>query len=515
MATLADLQAAIDAIRQTHPGWVLPPAPYPGVELLLTMPGNEAAGRVHAPNELFDWLRGQAPPGVFDASGQIANAPPGARPPDLPSPKAPEPPARIPGPSPGAGVNTALKKPRNHLGELGDSRTRKHKAVKSVPQDPKPTFLDGYKAFQDVDESGPEATGWDGRMNAVKQMLEDAVNSLGGGITGQFANALHTNLTQSYNVLRDMSQHAQMMEELVGAFFDDLATTKGNFAQNWETYSQAAKDPNDATNSETLRRLDDFAATIIQSCYRPPIDDISAGHPSIASALPSVGAPGPAPGGGPSGGARGGAGGGMPSGLIPGGLNTGIPEAPTEPASGQPQQSQTPSASTDAAKGAGDAAKQAGDQAQKAAGQGGDAAKKALSDALNAAQKGTAGLPEGVLNLGSKGSPGGARPGGGAGGRAGGGATDIKQPAKLAAPPKVAGAAAPASRAGVSGAGAGQGAAGTPAAGHRGGASDKAHKANKALRLTKNGEEVMGETEGVTPVIGAAPRSDAPADSKT
>jgi hypothetical protein len=57
------------------------------------------------------------------------------------------------------------------------------------------------------------------------------------------------------------------------------------------------------------------------------------------------------------------------------------------------------------------------------------------------------------------------------------------------------------SRAGLSSS-AGSPGAGAPAGGHRGGADGKEHKANKALRRKKNGEDVVGDSEAVVAVVG-------------
>jgi hypothetical protein len=127
-----------------------------------------------------------------------------------------------------------------------------------------------------------------------------------------------------------------------------------------------------------------------------------------------------------------------------------------------------------------------------------------------------AGLSPGLLGLGSKGLSG-SKTGSGSGGRGaggGGGRGSIgAKPPSSTAKPKLGSSPTPVSRAGVSGAG-GQGAAGTPVAGQQGNTADKAHKASKALRLPKNGEEVVGEAEAVVPVIGDAPRKATPATPK-
>jgi hypothetical protein len=518
MATYEDLQAAVDAIKQAHPGWnpgqAIHPVFQPMADTLQLQLNRQHGLQAEVPDSVFAALRQLAPPGSFTPSGQLVNAPDGS--PNLPSPHAPmSPPQHIPGPPPpGTPVDRTVAAPQNALDQLRNDPVRKLKNAKGVPHDPIPTYVDGYKAMQDVTENGPGNTGWDTTINAIRDRLKRALRTLDSGIEGQFADALRSNVERSFAVLDDMSNHAQAMETLIGAFFNDLSTTKGNFAKNWELYRQAMQDPEEPNNKETLNQLNALVGPIMAQ-YRPPIDGIAASHPSISSALPSVGSPGPAAG--PGGGLPGASGGGIPVGLPMNGLNSGIP-APATPNGLPPDRASTPSMPTipsDAANGAADAAKQAGDQAQKAAGQAGNAGQKAL-DALTGAQNG-AGLPV-ALGLGPKGVQGASKTGTGAAGRRGAGAGRdpgaVKTPAKLTSAAMSAGTAVPASRAGVSGAGA-PGGAGVPAAGHRGAAGDKTHKASKALRLTKNGEELMGDADAVTSVIGEEPRKVPPADPKT
>lgn len=518
MATYEDLQAAIDAIRQAHPGWdPLHPADAKdslfaqGLQAFLRQPHGPLA---EVADSAFQALRQLAPPGSFTPSGQLVNAPPGA--PNLPSPNAPlSPPQNIPGPPPGAPIDRTVAAPQNELDKLRGDPGFHVKTAKSVPHDPIPTYFEGYKATQDVTESGPGNTGWDSTINGIRDRLKRGLKTLDGGIEGEFGKALRANLEQSFAVLDDLSTHARTMETLIEAFFNDLATTKGNFAKNWELYRQAMQDPDEPNNKETLNQLNALVGPIMAQ-YRPPIDTIATSHPSISSALPGVGSPGPARGGS---GSPGGPGGGIPAGLPMSGLGSGIPTMPDAAQADPSKAPSMPSIPTDAANGAADAAKQAGDQAQKAGSQAGNAGQKAL-DALTGAQKGS-GLPEGVLGLGPKGLQGAAKSGGGTGGRGGAGGRDpaaVKTPAKLAGTggqaAKVASAASAASRAGLSGAGA-PGGAGAPAAGHRGAAGDKTHKANKALRVAKNGEELMDEADAVTSVIGEEPRRPKPPDQKT
>jgi hypothetical protein len=305
------------------------------------------------------------------------------------------------------------------------------------------------------------------------------------------------------------------METLFHAFFNDLSTTKSNFEKYAPTYNQAIEHPDDPKSKETLNQLNEIVMDIM-NVYRPPIDDIAASHPSVRSAVPEVGGPMGGPGGLISG-PPGGPGGGTTESLTRGGLNTGKPLDPTPSDTARPEGKGAQS-SANAPKGGQNAGDDSGaDKAQKGGSQAGDGASKAPGDGVKGERTVGSGLTPGLLGLGSKGLSG-SKTGAGSGGRgAGGGASGrgavgAKPPATTATP-KLGSSPAPVSRAGVSGAG-GQGAAGTPVAGQQGSTADKAHKASKALRLPKNGEEVVGEAEAVVPVIGDAPRKATPATPK-
>jgi hypothetical protein len=507
LATHADLEAAVRAVQRAHPGWQ-PPA---DVDFALNSPVGP-----FIPNFVFDSLRSAAPPGCFDASGQIAKPPPGGPPPILPRPNAPnfEPPANIPGAPLGAPIDRNLTRPQNHIDQIRADGSHK-KNAKSVPHDPIHSFIDGYNAIIGATGQGPANEGWNKTINEISGLLQNALTGLDNAVQGQFANALRLNLSRSLDVLHEIGQHAQTMETLFDAFFNDLSTTKSNFEKYAPTYNQAIEHPDDPNSKETLNQLNEIVLDIM-NVYRPPIDDIASSHPSVSSAVPEVGAPMGGPGGLISG-SPGGLGGGTPESLTRGGLNTGKALDPTPSNTAKPEgkgAQSSPSAPTGGQNSAEDAG---ADKAQKAGGQGGDGTPKGPGDALRGDGRGGSGLTPGLLGLGSKGLSG-SKTGVGSGGRgAGGGASGrgvvgAKPPATTATP-KLGSSAAPMSRAGVSGAG-GQGAAGTPVAGQQGGTADKAHKASKALRLPKNGEEVVGEAEAVVPVIGDAPRKATPATPK-
>ena len=206
---------------------------------------------------------------------------------------------------------------------------------KSVPHDPIPTFIDGYNAIIGATGQGPANEGWNTTINEVNNLLQNALTGLDNAIQGNFANALRDNLDRSFKVLEDMGHHAQTMETLFDAFFNDLSTTKTNFEKYAPTYNQAIEHPDDPNSKETLNKLNEIVLDIM-NVYRPPIDDIAAGHPSVSSAVPEVGAPM----GGPSGqisGSPGGSGGGTPETLARGGLNTGKALDPTPSNTAQPE----------------------------------------------------------------------------------------------------------------------------------------------------------------------------------
>lgn len=505
MATYEDLEAAVAAIHQAHPNWQPPQL----VQTALNMAGLSPI----VPNSVFDSLRTSAPPGVFDANGQIANPRPGTPTPVLPRPDTTTlpPPMNIPGPATGQPVDKNLQTPKNDLDSL---RATGHPCKsKSVPHDQIRTFIDGYNGIIGATGSGPTNSHWNASIDRAKTGLQKALAGLSSGIRGQFADALNLNLQRSFQVLDDMSSHAATMEQLFDAFFDDLSTTRSNYEQYLPLYNQAISHPDEPSSKETLNQLNDLVLGIMD-VYRGPIDGIAASHPSVDSAVPEVGPPmsGPA---GLGGGPPAGSGGGAPEVLPQGGLNTGRSPAPPAPTGVQSDGRQsTPTVPADG--GAGQVPGDGAGQGGGAGGQGGDPAAKPSADATKAGGKDGTGLYTGPLGLGSKGHSAPPKSGGGGAGRGGGGgrgSVGTKPPPTVATPPKAGGSPAPVSRAGISGPG-GQGAPGAPVAGHSGSTADKAHKASKALRLPKHGEEVAGEAEGVVPVIGDVPRRPAPADRK-
>lgn len=353
---------------------------------------------------------------------------------------------------------------------------------------------------------------------AFRQNIEKIAQSP--GWKSQAAQAAIDNMQQSHKAHQAASQSANIMSILVDGFSRAINSTKHQLVDMMGHYRQDtdASRVGQSAAEDAKHGYDTYAQQILQvKVYKPVIDKIRGSHPDLSGiSLPNLGGGQSTPvSPGFSGTGGGGGGGGVqPSGLgspdlpqlgNPDGPAGAGPSGPPSGGSGNPAQ-----AAGQAAQQAGQAAQQAGQQAQNAAGQGANAAKQALDKMLNGA-KGPGGLPEGVLGLGPKGLNGAVKPGGGAGAHGGGGAarTPTAKPAAQMAPPTKAAAAVPASRAGASAAG-GPG-AGAPAAGHRGGAAGTVHKANKALRNQKNGEEVAGETEAVVPVVGGESGDSAPA----
>lgn len=479
------------------------------------------------PISLLDRLR-QTHQDVFDpATGQMVNGrhSTGKPPVSLPSPGPPSsPPPKFPGPGQGPPIKTdAVDHPiPTHFDKMDHSELADHrKSPKSVGQEMVDEFKRGLDAMQGADDgSAPSGEGWGHDIEGVRRTLYGSATQLAGddAFMGAAGTALQKNLNDSLNVLHEIGLHADAMGMLFSDFFQTLGTTKQFFSDNEPVYKAALGNGNDPPpNDDVLTQLNTMAGQLISGSYNPNIQGIAARHPSVGQAVPEVGGASPV---GPAS---------APAGPTPGAptaLGQGQPPAatapgapPQSPATAAPMTGKAPTDAlkgvTDAAKGAGDAAKGLGGAAQKGLGSAANAAGQGLN-ALTGLGKGGAGLPrEGVLNLGPKAPRGLPKTGRGGSGSGGHGVAGGKPAGQLPTPTKAAGGAGagmPASRAGVSGAG-GAGGAGTPAAGHRGGA-DKQHKANKALYLTKNGEEVVGEVEAVAPVIGGPPPKAPPKPSR-
>lgn len=336
------------------------------------------------------------------------------------------------------------------------------------------------------------------------------------GLKGETATAATANIRASFNQLNEASKGSHAMVTLVPKFAEAVRKVRDWVQANIDGYN-ADKENWPERFPEIKKEYDAYAQGVMED-YRKNVQAVAAANPDLSGGTPAQ-PPGPAaPAGTPQNYGAGGPGGpgtGMP------GQGSGAPVMPTRPTSdpslAQANPAQGQNVGQDAAKAATDAAKSATDAATDAAGQAADAAQQAMEKALGAIgdAAGPGGLPEGVLGLGPGGLAG-ANPagGGGRGGGPNGGGAGAKpalaanKPAAMAASTKSAGTPVTAARAGLSGA-AGSPGAGAPAAGQRGqGADGSVHKANKALRRKKNGEDVMGDADAVVAVVG----DDAPPD---
>lgn len=411
-----------------------------------------------------------------------------------------------------------------------DSTQLAGRTIKGVPLEHINTFLEGYNGIKDAAEdiAVRHRFIWSNVSSALAQLrgtFEQAIAAAEQGLSGATAAQMSQLARNSLNYLDSLVDATERMSPLVDTFSRDIKETRDWFISNktqldndTRIRAQYAHISEKQAADELLSASYDRAAQqTIHSFYNPPIDWISRRHPDMSAGAPRVGAPGGPGGTGTPSGAP-------PGGPSPGGLGTPNIPRPAGPSRVTPVANKLSSPNSspnplqglgDAAKGVGDAANGAAQQAQNAAGQAGNAANQALGQALNnSGHKGSLGLPEGVLGLGPKGLTG-AKTSGSGGGRSGGagvahGAAS-QRPAQLQPSSKPV-AATQVSRAGV-GAGGTPG-AGAPAAGHRGGSgADKAHKANKALRLTKHGQDVIGEAEAVVPVVGGESKDASPPKS--
>ncbi|GFG67506.1 hypothetical protein MKUB_49960 [Mycobacterium kubicae] len=400
---------------------------------------------------------------------------------------------------------------------------------KAAPLEHINTFFEGYNGLKDAadDVAVGHHNHWQSisaALHAAHNAFNEAISATQAGLTGATASAMFQKAQESLNYLGSLADAAARMDPLVDTFSRDIKETKDWFISTkaqLDTDAKARAAYMGTTEDEARKDLlaatyDREAQRTIHTFYNPPIEWISQRHPDMSAGPPQL-AGSPAGSGAPSAG-----GGPPPGGLKPGGL--GAPEMPSpvglgamNPAAAAPGTPTSPANALqgmgDAAKGAGDAANKAGQQAQNAAGQAGNAANQALGQLPKGGQNGAGGLPEGVLGLGPQGLKGATSPSG-SGARAGGvGGTGARSPvvgkpsAQLTQASKAT-TAAPVSRSSVS-TGSGGSGAGAPVAGQRGAqGADKEHKVGKALRNTKHGQEVIGETEGVVPVVGDERRED-------
>lgn len=339
---------------------------------------------------------------------------------------------------------------------------------------------------------------------------------------GSTRDAAIGNVTSSLSEVRSASRGAEAMSVLVDVYSRTITTAIENIVDNYQNYVSDLNEFKEHQD-EVRQNYATFAQNSMKSGFAPYISAVAKNNPAFTTGTapqvgpppsptptPGIGGPGTGGSGGPS---PGGAGSPKPpdaSGFLSQVGKASMPTAPTANPTpgGTPSMPELP---TDALSGLGDAAGGLGDAAKDAANQAGDAAKQALDQAMNAAKGGPAGLPEGVLGLGPNGLNGAVKSGGGSGVRGAGGGGGGSGTGGLGSKPAGAATAAAgksstapvtASRAGLS-TSAGSPGAGAPAGGHRGGADGKEHKASKALRRRKNGENVVGDSEAVVAVLGS------------
>jgi hypothetical protein len=402
------------------------------------------------------------------------------------------------------------------------------------------------------------------KMQSAKSNFLDSVNALDNGPSpwqGATHDAAWAAITDSFKILDTLAIAVGNLSILSDGFSRIMFATKTAFGdQNYSQYKTALTAFPESHNA-IVQEFDTFARNFIQGTYNTNIKTIASNVPNfnIAAIAQIAGAnttpgganngPGTGPGGGPGGGGGGGggvsklagSGGGVPNLAGSGGgvPNIPMPNVPTDPnlatlASAPTTSTQTPTTSTtspdtsaattspatdtSALQGLGQAAMPLGEAAQSLA--------SPLQSAMSAAQQagnrggvptspnglGKLPLQEGALAKGlNKGGAAGVGAGTGASG------TAISNKPAAGAPSTAADTAgrtvAAASRAGLSSAAsgaAGAPGAGTPGSGQHGAAAQGTqHQASKALRHKKNGEELIGDTEAVVPVLGEPEHSEA------
>jgi hypothetical protein len=266
------------------------------------------------------------------------------------------------------------------------------------------------------------------------------------------------------------------------------------------------------------------AVQLFRDVYNPTVQAVTDNFPNLPDPPDMKFTPsGPGPGNGPGGTPPiGGGGGGTPAFNPPAftppgtGKNPSLPDIPgtgdpTDPSKNPINNPQIPQASPTSPVGQG--LNSAMDAASKGLNSGIGAATQAAQKAAQAAGAGqkTPALREGALGLGdkpgaAKGMGGGAAGGGGGASGSGGPALSPAEPsARLSSQPTTAASPLPAASssgtAGMGGMGAPMGGGG-PAGGGKGGADGKEHKGSKALKTRKHGDDIVGDPDGVVPVLG-------------
>ena len=394
-------------------------------------------------------------------------------------------------------------------------------------------------SFQDVfdhmhpageDITSGHAEKWEAAANLMMgavnnyQTFLDGMAESDNNLVGNTAAAAIANINSSFALIDGAAKAGQAMVHLAPAF----GTTIGNVVR--EVINRKS-DYDEDLNSwpdhrDEIKRGYDALAQAVMTDYASNIGQISSRNPDMTGGKTTPEHPGPpapanAPtdygggsGGGGGGGGLSGSGSGTPTFKSPAKMTSALDPASLSQMPQAKPQSTMPELPTDALTDAAGAA-------QDAVGQATDAAKQALDQALGALNTTPSPtLPEGVLGLGPHGLNGAAAKGAGAGGGVKGGGSGsgdggrsvpLARNANLSTAATTSGSAAtPVARAGLSSGPGGAPGAGAPAAGHRGnGADGTVHKANKALRRRKNGEDVMGGAGAVVAVVGADTESTA------
>ncbi|OBB97176.1 hypothetical protein A5779_15585 [Mycolicibacterium peregrinum] len=372
---------------------------------------------------------------------------------------------------------------------------------------------------------------WEDIANKLSQAVRDYKVFLDGmgsdsdnNWQGKTAESANKNIDSSFKQIDGASKSATAMVTLSPAFGEaignvvkEVVNRKDDYQDDWDSWPE---------HREEIKREYDALAQSVMKDFAFNIGQIATRNPDLTGGTTTPEHPGPtAPGqtspnyGGPSG-----TGAGTPSKGSGAPDFSGLKNNTTKPnfdptKQTTPQNTNTPSLPTD---GLTDGLSDAANAAKDAASQGLDAAKQALDQALGNGQNPPA-LPEGVLGLGPKGLSNAAKGTAAGSGRGSSGpgprTSPLARNAGTATPAATKGTGAPttAARSGIS-AGSGSPGAGAPAAGHRGnGADGSVHKANKALRRKKNGEDVMGDAEAVVAVVGddaQEPRMGVPATAE-
>lgn len=369
-------------------------------------------------------------------------------------------------------------------------------------------FMEGYNAISGVNKDIAQDVRvyWGGVRDKVQAAVADLQRLKDNGdIKGEAATAIKQQAQTLIDSLTFVAGGAARMAKLVDMFSQDVARTHEFFTQDglYERVQYAIQnnDPDvvDWANNATM--------IVVRDQYNPPIYTVSQNHPDLPAA-PTVPSDTSGPGSGT--GAHDGGSTALPDELLANGR--GVPDALLGKEDNDGDRGQNKANSASGLDGLGNAAQGAGDAAGNAA----KGAQQAASDALGnlLGDKKGSGLPDGtpstdpsrsgglVAGLGagrSGGAPRGGGPGPGLGTREVPTAKPATQPV---ASTKAATPATPTSRAGLSNTGS-SGGSGAPAAGHRGGATDKQHKASKALRADHG---VISEGDAVVAVVGDEPK---------